>query len=212
MFWTLPALDTGQTILPMVSGSHQSSAHRSFGNNRSMTQPQIAPGTAGSLGVPEPPAVHARAPMQHYDFNINAIPFEPLSLKRGAAAPNAQQTFQHTSERGRRQRARQATRVHVPDAKPVRCLGPSFQDGERLLFLQEIYVSTCHWQRHEHEQYAEHTCSSCATASTSSSSSTSSSTRGNAGKFAHTGGNHFLNALALKLAQELVHPVGVGLD
>ena len=44
MFWTLPALDTGQTILPMVSGSHQSSAHRSFGNNRSMTQPQIAPG------------------------------------------------------------------------------------------------------------------------------------------------------------------------
>ncbi|KAL0027672.1 hypothetical protein WJX79_007255 [Trebouxia sp. C0005] len=93
---------------------------------------QDLPGTAGSLGVPEPPAVHVRAPMQHYDFNINAIPFEPLSLKRGAAAPNAQQTFQHTS-----------------DAKPVRCLGPSFQDGERLLFLQVgsmpaiIHKSTC---------------------------------------------------------------------
>ena len=73
-------------------------------------------GTSGSLGIPEPLAVHARAPIQHYDFNANAIPFEnarapiqqydfnanaisfePLSLKRGAAAPNAQQTFQHTS-------------------------------------------------------------------------------------------------------------------
>ncbi len=73
-------------------------------------------GTSGSPGIPEPLAVHARppiqhcdfnanavpfeharAPVQHYDFNVNAISFEPLSLKRGAAAPNAQQTFQHTS-------------------------------------------------------------------------------------------------------------------
>lgn len=92
-------------------------------------------GTSGSLGIPEPLAVHARPPVQHYDFNANAIPFEharapvqhydfnanaipfeharapmqhydfnanassfqPLSLKRGAAAPNAQRTFQHTS-------------------------------------------------------------------------------------------------------------------
>ncbi|DBB04444.1 TPA: hypothetical protein ACH3X1_012925 [Trebouxia sp. C0004] len=56
---------------------------------------QYLPGTSGSLGVPEPLAVHIRAPIQHYDFN--AAPFEPLLLNRGAATPNAQQTFQHTS-------------------------------------------------------------------------------------------------------------------
>ena len=40
MFWTLPALDTGQTVLPMVSGSRPSSTHRPFGSNHLMTQPQ----------------------------------------------------------------------------------------------------------------------------------------------------------------------------
>lgn len=44
MVWTLPALDTGQAVLPMVSGSHLSPAHRPFGNNHTMTQPQTAPG------------------------------------------------------------------------------------------------------------------------------------------------------------------------
>ncbi len=43
MFWTLPALDTGQTVLPMVSGSRPSSTHRPFGSNHLMTQPQTPP-------------------------------------------------------------------------------------------------------------------------------------------------------------------------
>ena len=43
MFWTLPALDTGQAVLPMVSGRHPSSAHRPFGSNHLMTQSQIPP-------------------------------------------------------------------------------------------------------------------------------------------------------------------------
>jgi len=54
-------------------------------------------GSAGTSGIPEPLAMHARAPIQHCDFNANAIPFEPLSLNRGAATLNAQYTFQHTS-------------------------------------------------------------------------------------------------------------------
>ena len=57
MFCTLPALDTGQTVLPMVSGSHPSSAHRSFGNNHSMTQSQIPP--------PPPPPPPPRQPDIH---------------------------------------------------------------------------------------------------------------------------------------------------
>jgi len=47
-------------------------------------------GSAGTSGIPEPLAMHARAPIQHCDFNANAIPFEPLSLNRGAATLNAQ--------------------------------------------------------------------------------------------------------------------------
>ena len=57
-----------------------------------------------------------------------------------------------------------------------------------------------------------HTCSSCATTATTTSSSTSSSTRGHIGKLANTGGDHIFNALALKLTQQLVYSLGVGLD
>ena len=32
--------------------------------------------TSGSLGIPDPLAVHARPPVQHYELNANAIPFE----------------------------------------------------------------------------------------------------------------------------------------
>ncbi|KAL0021856.1 hypothetical protein WJX77_008608 [Trebouxia sp. C0004] len=88
---------------------------------------QYLPGTSGSLGVPEPLAVHIRAPIQHYDFN--AAPFEPLLLNRGAATPNAQQTFQHTS-----------------DTKPIRSLGLRSQDGERLRLLEvtlTAFLQTC---------------------------------------------------------------------
>ena len=52
MFWTLPALDTGQTVLPMVSGSRPSSTHRPFGSNNLMTQPQ----------TPSPPPPPPRQP------------------------------------------------------------------------------------------------------------------------------------------------------
>ncbi|DBB10973.1 TPA: hypothetical protein ACH3X3_006455 [Trebouxia sp. C0006] len=37
---------------------------------------QDLPGTSGSLGIPDPLAVHARPPVKHYEFNANAIPFE----------------------------------------------------------------------------------------------------------------------------------------
>ncbi len=57
VFWTLPALDTGQTVPPMVSGSHPSSAHRPFGSNHLMTQPQTPP--------PPPPPLRQRDMQKH---------------------------------------------------------------------------------------------------------------------------------------------------
>ena len=68
------------------------------------------------------------------------------------------------------------------------------------------------WRPNKKKLQLMHTCSSCATSATTTSSSTSSSTRGHIGKLANTGCDHIFNALALKLTQQLVYSLGVGLD